>query len=134
MARLLGINVGGTTTSVVLGDEDATIVDRRSWPTESERGPMHFIDAIVTGANELCAKPDAVGLSIGGPLDVTRGVLIDPPHLPGLAGFAVRDALAERFTAPVVMHHDAAAVALAEWRWGSDAGARGIAYLTCGTG
>lgn len=133
-ANLIGINVGGTTTSVVFGGPDATIRARRSWPTRSERGPGHFVEAIVSAANELCAAPDAVGLSIGGPLDVCRGVLIDPPHLAGLAGFAVRDALAARFAAPVVMHHDAAACALAEWRWGTAAGAAGIAYLTCGTG
>jgi len=131
---LIGINVGGTTTSVVVGGADATIRARRSWPTRSERGPRDFIDAIVTAANELCAAPDAIGLSIGGPLDVQRGVLIDPPHLPGLGGFAVRNALAARFSAPVVMHHDAAACALAEWRWGANAGAGGIVYLTCGTG
>ncbi len=134
MPDLIGINVGGTTTSVVVGEANATIRARRSWPTRSERGPLQFVDAIVSAANELCAAPDAVGLSIGGPLDVRRGVLIDPPHLPGLAGFAVRDALAARFSAPVVMHHDAAACALAEWRWGADAGAAGVAYLTCGTG
>ena len=32
------------------------------------------------------------------------------------------------------MHHDAAACALAEVRWGADAGVAGLAYLTCGTG
>lgn len=34
----------------------------------------------------------------------------------------------------MIVHHDAAAAALAEWRWGADRGARGLAYLTCGTG
>ena len=32
------------------------------------------------------------------------------------------------------MHHDAAACALAEVRWGVDRGVSGLAYLTCGTG
>ena len=34
----------------------------------------------------------------------------------------------------MALHHDAAACALAEWRWGPNAGADGLAYLTCGTG
>jgi glucokinase len=42
--------------------------------------------------------------------------------------------LATRYGIPVAVHHDAAACALAEYRWSSDAGARGLAYLTCGTG
>lgn len=47
---------------------------------------------------------------------------------------ALRDRLAAELDLPVGMHHDAAACALAEWRWGPDAGADGLAYLTCGTG
>jgi glucokinase len=133
-ASIVGINVGGTTTSVVVAGADAAIRGRRAWPTRSERGPEAFLGDVAAAIAELAPAPDAIGLSIGGPLEVRGGVLIDPPHLPGLAGFAVRDALAARFAAPIVMHHDAAACALAEWRWGSDAGARGIAYLTCGTG
>ncbi len=43
-------------------------------------------------------------------------------------------ALACRLRITRRVHHDAAACALAEWRWGPDAGASGIAYLTCGTG
>ena len=35
---------------------------------------------------------------------------------------------------PVAVHHDAAACALAEVRWGADRGVSGLAYLTCGTG
>lgn len=131
---IVGINVGGTTTSVVVAGDDAIVRDRRSWATRSWRGPAAFIDDVVAAVCEVCEGPRAIGLSIGGPLDVRRGVLIDPPHLPGLEGFAVRDALAARVAAPVVMHHDAAACALAEWRWGANAGAGGVAYLTCGTG
>ena len=55
-------------------------------------------------------------------------------HLPGLHGIALRDRLAESTGLPVALHHDAAACALAEWRWGPNAGADGLAYLTCGTG
>lgn len=134
MSEIVGINVGGTTTSVVVAGSDAAIRRRVAWPTRSERGPRDFVDAIVAAVGELCDAPDALGLSIGGPLDVRAGQLIDPPHLPGLSGFAVRDALRRHFTAPVAMHHDAAACALAEWRWGAHAGASGVAYLTCGTG
>ncbi len=35
---------------------------------------------------------------------------------------------------PVAVHHDAAACALAEVRWGAERGVGGLAYLTCGTG
>jgi glucokinase len=131
---IVGINVGGTTTSVVAADSDARILDRRAWTTLTECGGQQFVSEIAAAIGELTSRPQAIGVSIGGPLDVASGTLIDPPHLPGLAGFAFSAALRERFNAPFALHHDAAACALAEWRWGTDAGAAGIAYLTCGTG
>lgn len=133
-ADLIGVNVGGTTTSVVAAELDARIAERRSWPTQSERGAEIYFDEIVAAIRALAPAPRAIGISIGGPLDAHRGVLHQPPHLPGLEGFPFLDRLRERFDAPLVLHHDAAACALAEWRWGSQAQASGIAYLTCGTG
>jgi glucokinase len=49
-------------------------------------------------------------------------------------GFPLAARLREVLGRPVHVHHDAAACALAEYRWGADRGAHGIAYLTCGTG
>jgi glucokinase len=80
--------------------------------------------------------PDAarVGIAVGGPLNVRNGTILDAPHLPGLRGVALRDRFAAALARPVGFQHDAAACALAEWHWGPDAGADGLAYLTCGTG
>ena len=74
-----------------------------------------------------------IGVAIGGPLDVKSGRVLSTPHLP-FVDFPLRERLARDCRAPVMVHHDAAACALAEWRWGPDAGVRGLAYLTCGTG
>ena len=35
---LAGVNIGGTTTSVVLGTPDGTILERRVWPTQAHDG------------------------------------------------------------------------------------------------
>jgi glucokinase len=75
-----------------------------------------------------------VGVAIGGPMDARRGVVISAPHLPGMHGFPLAERLRADFAVPVIVHHDAAACALAEVRWGIDRGVDGLAYLTCGTG
>jgi glucokinase len=133
-ADLIGVNIGGTTTSIVAAHDDARIAARRAWPTRSERGAEIYFAEIVQTIRALAPSPRAIGVSIGGPLDAHRGVLHQPPHLPGLEGFPFLERLRELFEAPLVLHHDAAACALAEWRWGSEAHAAGVAYLTCGTG
>jgi len=129
----LGINIGGTTTSVVRGTAAGTILARVAQPTATDDREA-YLAALVAMVRELEPHPRHVGVAVGGPLDAAHGVLIDPPHLPHLAGFPLRERLATDLGAPVRLHHDAAACALAEYRWGPNAGSRGLAYFTCGTG
>ena len=130
---LAGINVGGTTTSVVLGTPDGSVLARRSWPTQAQDGEALFA-AILAAIAEVAPHAAAIGVAIGGPMDARTGTVISPPHLPGMHGFPLAARLRAAFAGPVTVHHDAAACALAEFRWGADRGAKGLAYLTCGTG
>jgi glucokinase len=132
-APFAGVNVGGTTTSVVLGTADGRIVDQRAWPTQSRDGEALF-EAIVAALGEIAPNAAAIGVAIGGPMDARTGTVLSPPHLPGMHGFPLAARLRERRGVPVAVHHDAAACALAEVRWGADRGVDGLAYLTCGTG
>jgi glucokinase len=130
---IAGVNVGGTTTSVVLGTADAEIVARRSWPTQVQDGEALF-GAIVNALAHVAPDASAIGVAIGGPMDARSGTVISPPHLPGMHGFPLGERLREACVRPIIVHHDAAACALAEVRWGADRGVDGLAYLTCGTG
>jgi glucokinase len=130
---LAGVNVGGTTTSIVLGTPDGRIVAQRAWPTQARDGESLFA-AIVAALEQIAPGATAIGVAVGGPMNARTGTVIGPPHLPGLHGFPLASRLRERFAIPVAVHHDAAACALAEYRWGADRGVSGLAYLTCGTG
>ena len=132
-ASLAGVNVGGTTTSVVLGLPDGTILERRAWPTQTRDGEALFAE-IVAAIADIAPHASVVGVAIGGPMDARTGTVISPPHLPGMHGFPLGARLRDAFTCLVVVHHDAAACALAEVRWGAERGVNGLAYLTCGTG
>ena len=132
-AAIAGVNIGGTTTSVVLGGSDGTIVARSAWPTQTHDGEGLFA-AIVAAIAEIAPDAAAIGVAVGGPMDAHTGTVISPPHLPGLHGFPLGAQLRKVFARPVTVHHDAAACALAEVLWGADRGAKGLAYLTCGTG
>jgi glucokinase len=130
---LAGVNVGGTTTSVVLGDDAGTIRAQTAWPTQAHDGEA-LIAAIVAAVGAVAADAQAIGVAVGGPMDARRGLVISPPHLPGLHGVALGARLRDALARPVAIHHDAAACALAEVRWGADRDVAGLAYLTCGTG
>jgi glucokinase len=136
-SKFLGLDVGGTKCAAVVGTERGQILERREWASEVHRGPAVMINELCRAAFELIgAYPDmaAAGVSIGGPLDADRGVILSPPNLPGWDAIPLRTILRERLKIPVGLEHDAAACCLAEYRWGAGQGATRLIYLTCGTG
>jgi len=132
-ATLAGINIGGTNTTVVGGLDDGSILARWSAPTIVDDAEA-LIAAVVDAVRRVAPRARRIGIAVGGPLNARRGEVTEAVHLPGLRGVRLRDRIAEAAGHPVGFHHDAAACALAEWRWGPNAGADGLAYLTCGTG
>lgn len=133
----IGLDVGGTKCAVVAGDGSGAIRERVEWPSLAERGPGPMIEDLVSNARELRERHpavNAVGVSIGGPLDARRGIIYSPPNLPGWGAIPLREMLEERLKLPVFIEHDAAACALAEYRWGAGVGAERLVYLTCATG
>ena len=98
-----------------------------------------MIDDLLHNARELASAYPAssirgVGVSIGGPLDAAHGIIHSPPNLPGWDNIPLRQILEQKLSLPVNVHHDAAACAIAEHRWGAARGLDHLAYLTCGTG
>lgn len=139
-ARFLGLDVGGTKCIAVLGSATGKIFAQVEWPSLVKRGPAAMIGDLVTQGRALmesAGKVEAVGVSIGGPLDAARGIIYSPPNLPGWDNIKLREILAEKFAMPVDkvhIQHDAAACALAEYHWGAGQKSHRLIYLTCGTG
>ncbi len=134
---ILGWNVGGTSSTAVVGSRDGKVISREAWPSETARGPEAMLADFLVHARRLCGEHPAihaVSVSIGGPLDATNGVILSPPHLPGWDHIPLRDRLSGELGLPVVVEHDAAACLLAEVLWGAAKGCSHAAYMTCGTG
>lgn len=138
---LMGIDLGGTKTSVSLGGETGNIRLARRMPTRAGDGPEAWFDRLYRLVDRVleeagAGKPDlaAAGLSVPGPMSVGRGELIAPPNLPGWVNVPVLDPIARRLGCPVFLQNDANAVALAEGRFGSCRGASHLVYLTMSTG
>jgi glucokinase len=132
-ATIAGINIGGTNTTVIGGLDDGTVTARWSAYTIVDDGEA-LIASVVDAVKQVAPSARRLGIAVGGPLNVKRGQITEAVHLPGLHGIRLRDRIADATGLPTALHHDAAACALAEWRWGPNAGVDGIAYLTCGTG
>jgi len=138
--KRLGLDVGGTKSAVIVGTSEGDIIAREAWPTLAERGPDAMIDQMIEQAcQQLAEHPEieGVGVAIGGPLDCERGIVYEPPNLPGWKAILLKDRLADALGLPVTVEHDAAACALAEVKWGAGKSLGDkptLVYLTCGTG
>ena len=142
---ILGLDVGGTKTACVEGAPDGRILQRIEMPTQAQLPFAEVFAAIVQNLRSLIATanhkgrvPVALSVSIGGPLKIEEGFLIDPPHLPGWHHTPLKAQLAKAFPSiPVFIEHDGNAGALAEFHFGVGKNRphlKHLIFLTFGTG
>jgi glucokinase len=140
-----GIDIGGTQCSVNLGrlvDGGLELIRRDQFPTEARRGPALILADLTDRLRQALKHADqnnagdvaAIGVSCGGPLDCTTGVVQSPPNLPGWDDVPVTRVLADASGLPCFLENDANAGALAELHFGAAAGCRNVVFLTFGTG
>jgi glucokinase len=87
---VLGLDIGGTKTACVEGTGAGRILQRVEIPTHAT---VPFSTTFPQIAAETAKMIDtakragrtiaAISVSVGGPLKIEEGFLIDPPHLPG---------------------------------------------------
>ena len=134
---IIGLDVGGTKTAVVEGTSCGKILQRQEAPTESDRPFQEtfpriaqVIEQLMAAAQSADRRPAALSVSIGGPLRIQEGFLLNPPHLPGWHNLALKKRLEDRFPAlPVVVEHDGNAGALAEFHFGVGRGIKDLRHL-----
>ena len=95
---IIGLDIGGTKTAVVEGSARAEILQRGEIATEAcrpfdETFPLiaGLIKKTIEAARQASREAFAISVSIGGPLKIAEGVLIDPPHLPGWRGVRLKE-------------------------------------------
>ncbi len=142
---ILGLDVGGTKIACLEGDRAGGILQRVEMPTNSARAFDETLPTIVATLHRLIETAEAsarriiaLSVSVGGPLRIGEGVLIDPPNLPGWHGVQLKARLAECFPdLRICIEHDGNAGALAEFHFGAGRalpGLRHMIFLTFGTG
>lgn len=142
---ILGLDIGGTKTACVAGTRDGQILQRIEMPTRAEK-PFaevfpHMVgnlQTLITTAKSEGRTVQAISVSVGGPLRIQEGFLINPPHLPGWHNLPLKARLSEAFpNLPVFIEHDGNAGALAEFHFGvgkTRPNLQHLIFLTFGTG
>jgi glucokinase len=148
--NILGIDIGGTKTALVMGNLQAQILRRTEFLTpvadpfdlaisKIENAVDNFIFDWQKDGNNRAGigyhnKPRAISVAVGGPLDIEKGILFSPPHLANWGTAPLKPHLQAYFNLPVFVEHDGNAGALAEYYFGAGQGTRNLIFITMGTG
>lgn len=135
---ILGFDIGGTKCAVITAQcdgENISLLKKEKCPTDLSVSPKEMIDRLISLADTiLVQKPDAIGISCGGPLNSEKGVILGPPNLPGWDNVPIVEQIERHYKTTVKLQNDANACAVAEWKFGAGKGCRNMAFLTFGTG
>ncbi|HKP52676.1 MAG TPA: ROK family protein [Chloroflexia bacterium] len=143
----IGIDVGGTKILGVRADREGKIATQVRRPTRGSEGLEAVVDRIARMIKDLTPRRgevEGIGVGIPGPTDPMKGLVYNPPNLPGWGSVPLRDMLRERLDLdddiPLVLVNDANAAGLAEFKFGAGSPKsmrreiKHLVYLTVSTG
>lgn len=136
---LIGVDLGGTWTRVVLSDEKSNFIEKID-----ERVDKSSSEAISKQISRLtrflCKKHSfdvsalrGLGIASAGPLIQKEGVLINPTNLP-FDHVSLTKPITEELGVPACLINDCSGAALGENMFGAAKGLDNYLYITIGTG
>lgn len=134
----IGVDLGGTRIKLGIVSEAGKLISKISVKTEAEKGPKNVIDNIISGIEELTnkSKYKISGIGIGCPGVVTpgKGIVENPPNLPGWNKVNIGRIISKEFNKQVLVDNDANAAAIGELTFGSGKNYKSFIMITLGTG
>lgn len=136
--KILGFDIGGTKCAVMTAEwdgENIKLFKKEKCATDNNLTPTQMIERLIGLADSILEdKPNAIGISCGGPLDSKKGVIMSPPNLPGWDNVEIVKQIEEHYGVPTKLQNDANACAVAEWKFGAGKDSNNVVFLTFGTG
>lgn len=133
MEKILAFDIGGTNIKYGLV-ERGKIVDRGSFPTHAEEGKDFVIAKLLDLINVKKNVIDGVGLAVAGLVDHEKGVVYEPPNLPGWNEVPIKEMIESKTGKPTFVLNDANAFVLGEWQFGVGKDEANVIGITLGTG
>ncbi|MFB9924767.1 ROK family protein [Amycolatopsis halotolerans] len=132
---ILGIDFGGTKVALGLSDRTGTLRATRRLDTDAEAGAEQVVARALAAAVELASGAQPAAIGVVSPGIVLPDRILLAPNVPGWEELHLAELVSAAFPAvPVAVGTDAKAAALAEWTWGTLAGADPAVFLSLGTG
>jgi glucokinase len=135
----LGVDIGGTTTTLGFVDKHGNILIETEILTLSNEHITSFLprlyDTIDKMRNDLGKDINWLGIGVGAPNgNFYRGTIENPPNLKWGGVVNLGDLVKRQYNLPTLITNDANAAALGEMKFGAARGMRDFIVITLGTG
>jgi len=121
---------------VALARSDGQLIASFKTQTPLLGSPQRVVDWAAAEIERHRGREKLRSIAIGapGPIDVERGVLVNPPNLPGWRNVPLAAMLRNATGAPAFVANDADMAGLGEFHRGAGRGTRNMVYITWSTG
>jgi len=138
----IGVDLGGTNITAGIVNSTGKVILREKLPTLAHLGGKVVLNRISQAISCLLSKIDPkvrkniMGIGIGTPglVDHKRGIVREPPNLPGMDGMNIKKYIEKRFKKKTFIANDANAYAVGEHTFGAGKGTKNMVCITLGTG
>jgi len=138
LSYIIGVDIGGTKTSVSLGNPRGQILIRQVFPSGEVQTTLSQIKRIIRAYlaryDKERKKTKGIGISCPGPLDLKKGVLIASPNMPTWRNVPLKRIFSRSFALAVAVDNDANCAALGEKTFGAGKDVKNLFYYTVSTG
>ena len=133
---IAGIDLGATQVRLAIARSDGRIVATTRNRTTVLRTPRRVAEWVADQVGRLTEGEPlrSVGVGAPGPTEPVRGVLVNPPNLPGWTNVPLAALLREVLGCPVYLENDANLAAVGEFHHGAGRGSDTMVYITWSTG
>jgi len=137
MTLILSLDFGGTklaAATVKAGSREWLYHESRFSPANADAlSDLEIMRSLIKSVLKG-NKPDAIGISFGGPVDATTGLVRLSHHVPGWENVPLKQLFEEDYNVPVSIDNDANVAAIGEYRFGAGQGYDSLFYITISTG
>jgi glucokinase len=133
---LAGIDLGGTQVRVALARSDGRMLSSFKTQTPLLGTPERMVEwaAEEIDRHREREKVSSITIAAPGPIDIVRGVLVNPPNLPGWRNVPLAEMLSRATGAKAHLANDADMAGLGEFHCGAGQGSKNMVYITWSTG
>ncbi|MDC3418030.1 ROK family glucokinase [Aquibacillus salsiterrae] len=141
MKKIIGVDLGGTTTKFAILNEAGEIEQKWSISTDIEREGINIVPNIIDSINQQLSQSglsstDVLGIGMGSPgsVDIDKGTVIGAYNLNWKTLQQVKEQIEAGTSIPFYIDNDANVAALGEQWKGAGEGNANVVFITLGTG